>query len=112
MTTSKDETDEITSRRKIDRDRFQIRYLCPIYKHKRKLQANRRWKNMTTHKRKMKSLGKKIDYHKKIAMVIECDNNNKQAEVVFLASASRLGSLKFDMKDICNVKDVKQVEDT
>ena len=47
----------------------------------------------------------------KIHTIIECDNNNKQTEVVFLASASRLGSLKFDMKDICNVNDVKDVED-
>ena len=44
--------------------------------------------------------------------IIECDSKNKQAEVVFIASASRLGALKFDMNDICNMNDVKHVEDT
>ena len=35
-----------------------------------------------------------------------------QASVVFIASASRLGPLIFDMDDICNVKDVTDVKDT
>ena len=48
----------------------------------------------------------------KIHTIIECDSKNKQAEVVFIASASRLGALKFNMNDICNMNDVKHVEDT
>jgi len=47
-----------------------------------------------------------------VKTIIRSYNKKKQASVVFIASASRLGPLKFDMNDICNVKDVTDVKDT
>jgi len=47
-----------------------------------------------------------------VRTIIRSNNKTTQVLVVFIASARRLGPLKFDMNDIRNVKDVKKVEDT
>lgn len=39
-------------------------------------------------------------------------SNKQQASVIFKANAKRLGPLKFNMNDICNIKDVTDVKDT